>query len=187
MSLTRDQVLAHALNVLDRYGFADLSMRRLAASLGVQPGALYWHFANKQTLLVAVADAILAPRPEVDPDAAWEPQVRLWAGALRRALLARRDGAEVVASVLAVRPAGVDPAGEVARLLVAHGMAPDAALACGMALLHFVMGHTVDEQGNAAMVEFGVTQEMDTQAEARFGLGLDLMVTGLAARLGGGR
>lgn len=185
MSLSRDQVLDHALAVLDRYGFADLSMRRLASSLGVQPGALYWHFANKQTLLVAVAESILAPRPPVSPGAPWEPQVRLWAEALRRALLARRDGAEVVASVLAVRPASVDPAAEVAALLAAHGLAADAARAAALALLHFVVGHTVDEQGNAAMVEFGVTQQADTQADARFAVGLDLLVAGLSVRLGG--
>ena len=54
-------MLTQAVATLDRYGFADLSMRRLAASLGVQPGALYWHFANKQTLLLAVAEVILDP------------------------------------------------------------------------------------------------------------------------------
>ena len=34
-----------------RYGIADLTMRRLARELDVTPGALYWHFANKQQLL----------------------------------------------------------------------------------------------------------------------------------------
>lgn len=182
MSLSREQVLEHALGVLDQYGFADLSMRRLAASLGVQPGALYWHFANKQTLLVAVAEAILAPRPRLTPQDRWEPQVRTWAETLRRALLAHRDGAEVVASVLAVRPVTVDPAGEVAAVL-AHRMPADSARAVGMALLHFVIGHTVDEQGNAAMAEFGVAESVDTEAEARFEVGLDLMVAGLCTRM----
>ena len=108
-------MLGHALAILDQYGFADLSMRRLATSLGVQPGALYWHFANKQTLLTAVAEAILSPRPPVcvptgsagtgSAPTAWEPAVRTWACGLREALLSHRDGAEVVASVLVVRPA----------------------------------------------------------------------------------
>ncbi len=181
MTLSREQVLQHALAVLDQYGFADLSMRRLAASLGVQPGALYWHFANKQTLLISVAEAILAARPTVRPDQPWEPQIRSWALALRRALLSRRDGAEVVASVLAVRPATVDPAAEPAAVFAAQGMHPQRARAAGMALLHFVIGHTVDEQGNAAMAEFGVVPTVDAEAENRFGDGLDLMVAGLSA------
>src|SRR5258708_1968452 len=36
-------------------------MRRLARELDVTPGALYWHFANKQQLLGAVADEVLRP------------------------------------------------------------------------------------------------------------------------------
>jgi TetR/AcrR family tetracycline transcriptional repressor len=196
VSLSREQVLGHALAILDQYGFADLSMRRLATSLGVQPGALYWHFANKQTLLTAVAEAILSPRPPVcvptgsagtgSAPTAWEPAVRTWACGLREALLSHRDGAEVVASVLAVRPATLDPAGEIAAVLMAHAMAAAQARAAGMALLHFVIGHTVDEQGNAAMAEFGVAQAVDTEAQERFAAGLDLFVAGLGVRLSGG-
>lgn len=184
-TLTREHVLEHALTVLDRYGFADLSMRRLATSLGVAPGALYWHFANKQTLLASVAEAILAGRedPGLPVEGPWEPQLRAWAHALRRALLSRRDGAEVVASVLAVRPSQVDPAGEPTRVLTAHGVPPAQARAAAMALLHFVMGHTVDEQGNAAMAEFGVAEAVDTEAQERFAYGLDVMLDGLACRM----
>jgi hypothetical protein len=46
--------------ILDAYGLGDLSMRRLAERLGVKAGALYWHVANKQSLLAAVSDEILA-------------------------------------------------------------------------------------------------------------------------------
>ena len=61
MQLRRADVVDGAMAILDEYGLADLTMRRLASSLGVQPGALYWHFPNKQTLLGALADRILAP------------------------------------------------------------------------------------------------------------------------------
>ncbi|GEA88717.1 TetR family transcriptional regulator [Cellulomonas cellasea] len=63
MALSRVQVVAAALEILDEYGLGDLTMRRLATSLGVQPGALYWHVANKQALLAEVADAIVADLP----------------------------------------------------------------------------------------------------------------------------
>ena len=51
----RHDVVERAVTVLDEYGLADLTMRRLAAELDVRPSALYHHFANKQTLLAAVA------------------------------------------------------------------------------------------------------------------------------------
>ncbi|WP_233189149.1 TetR/AcrR family transcriptional regulator, partial [Subtercola sp. Z020] len=58
---TRAGVVDAALRILDDQGLPDLTMRHLAAALDVQPSALYWHFPNKQTLLAAVADRIVAP------------------------------------------------------------------------------------------------------------------------------
>jgi len=63
VALSRDQVVATAVDLLRRYGLGDLTMRRLARELGVAPGALYWHVANKQELLVHVADALLSEIP----------------------------------------------------------------------------------------------------------------------------
>ncbi len=60
MAHRRQDVVERAIAVLDAYGLGDLSMRRLGAELGVQPSALYHHFKDKQTLLAAVADEILA-------------------------------------------------------------------------------------------------------------------------------
>src|SRR5699024_7723468 len=44
MQLRRHDVLSGAIAILDEYGLGDLTMRRLGAALGVQAGALYWHF-----------------------------------------------------------------------------------------------------------------------------------------------
>ncbi len=59
MRLTRDQVVGVALDLLDEVGLDNLTMRRLAAALGVKNGATYWHFPSKQALLEAMADAML--------------------------------------------------------------------------------------------------------------------------------
>jgi AcrR family transcriptional regulator len=50
----RDQAIQVAFTQFSRSG--DLSMRKVAAELGVTATALYHHFANKQALLDAVAD-----------------------------------------------------------------------------------------------------------------------------------
>ena len=60
VSLTKPDVVRAGVEILDAYGLGDLSMRRLAERLGVKAGALYWHVANKQSLLAAVSDEILA-------------------------------------------------------------------------------------------------------------------------------
>src|SRR3954469_7069845 len=72
VALTRQKIEDAAMEILRSYGLADLSMRRLARDLGVQPGALYWHVKNKQELLGVRAGQFLAAVPEPDagrPDA----------------------------------------------------------------------------------------------------------------------
>ena len=61
--LTRQRVVAEALAVIAQDGVQALTMRRLAARLGVVPGALYHHVGNKQQLQDLVLDGVLA---EVD-------------------------------------------------------------------------------------------------------------------------
>lgn len=99
-------VVTAAVAILDEFGLADLSMRRVAAALEVRPSALYWHVPNKQRLLAAVADRILDDA--VMPPMTGDPRldVRARALALHEAMLAHRDGAEVVASTVALGVGG---------------------------------------------------------------------------------
>ncbi|WP_309102670.1 TetR family transcriptional regulator [Microbacterium sp.] len=129
----RRSVVECALRLLDEVGLPDLSMRRLASELDVQPSALYWHFVNKQSLLAAVADRILDAVPE--PDADWT--VAATARAIRDALLAYRDGAEVVMSTYALR-LGARRA-QAALVASLGGAGTDAATAD--AAFEFILGH----------------------------------------------
>src|SRR4051812_4937649 len=98
MRYRRADVVEQALGVLDAYGLADLTMRRLGSELGVQPSALYHHFDNKQTLLAAVADEILARGTQGARPDAWDDRLVAICSQLRDAMLAYRDGAELVAT-----------------------------------------------------------------------------------------
>src|ERR1700761_687405 len=64
--ITRDVVLATALELIDRDGVDGLSMRRLARVLGRDPMILYRHAPNKAALLDGVAETVLA-QLKVDP------------------------------------------------------------------------------------------------------------------------
>jgi AcrR family transcriptional regulator len=85
--LTRQRVVAEALAVIAQDGVHALTMRRLAARLGVVPGALYRHVRNKQQLHDLVLDNVLA---EVDvhlePSLAWTEQLKVLAQRLRQVL-----------------------------------------------------------------------------------------------------
>jgi AcrR family transcriptional regulator len=102
--LTRERVVAEALAVIAEEGVQALTMRSLAARLGVVPGALYHHVRNKEELQDLVLDGVLAEVDlDLDPSLAWTERIKLLAHRLR-AVLEQHPG---VAGVLKTR----DPLG----------------------------------------------------------------------------
>lgn len=75
--LSRDAVLDAAVALADEHGLDKLSMRQLAANLGVEAMSLYNHVAHKRALLEGIVDRVWA---QVDL-AADEPD---WRAALHR-------------------------------------------------------------------------------------------------------
>jgi TetR/AcrR family transcriptional regulator, tetracycline repressor protein len=186
VQLHKRDVVEAATTLLDSYGIADLTMRRLARELDVSPGALYWHFANKQQLLGAVADRILEPVGDVA--GGWRDRVTGLCVQLRDALLSHTDGAELVSASFA---AGQSEA--MAQILA--GLA-DAAADAGVdsahaelaarTVVYYVLGFTADEQSrlqwDAAGASLPDGQSVLTEdPSARFAFGLRLLVDGIAA------
>lgn len=199
MALTSSDVVQAAIGILDEYGLGDLTMRRLAAALGVQPGALYWHVANKQALLGAVADTILEGLDDDMPSGDWDLRFTELAHRLRAALLAHRDGAEVVAAAHALRTGRGSTLALLTRVLTDAGFTAVEAELAALAVLHYVLGHTVDEQGHAQSAALVAESSGGTSEgaavgpqtadspllgeTARFGFGLSVFVDGLRTRL----
>lgn len=178
--LTGDDFVAAALAILDAHGLPDLSMRRIADAVGVKVGAIYWHHENKQSLLAGVTDVILA---EVPPpgDGPWEEAIRGWAAAARGVLLRHRDAAELVASTLAAGLSARDPALGLADVLRRCGLSPDWAGPAGRALVHFVLGHVMQEQTRRHMLEVGVLSgPVSALDDDGYAVGVQLLLDGIA-------
>lgn len=151
MPLTREQVLAEALRLVDEQGVDALSLRTLAARLDVKAPSLYWHVAGKAELVAAVSDAVMGEAidalPALDPVADWREWLAGALTALRTAMLAHRDGARIVSAahdslrraefteraMARLVDAGVD--GARAWILVLTGT-------------RYALGHVVAEQGD---------------------------------------
>ena len=183
----RTDVVARALAVLDTHGLGDLTMRRLGAELGVQPSALYHHFATKQLLLAAVADEILARGTRAatgrPAGATWDERVVARCRALRDALLAYRDGAEVVATVHAFNLGARAPYDDLRATLLDAGLDEELAVTATRTLLHFVFGHTADEQTHLQAGSAGAIADAPRERDD-FHAGLALVVDGIALRVG---
>ncbi len=185
MQLHKSDVVDAATGLLDTYGIADLTMRRLARELDVSPGALYWHFPNKQALLGAVADRIL--RPVDDVTGSWRERVGGICARLRDALLSHTDGAELVsASFAAGQSAGM---ASIVRALadaaVDAGVAPGQAELAARTVVYYVLGFTADEQSRLQWDAAGVLADgqsvLTTDPSGRFAFGLGLLVGGIAS------
>ncbi|AKS34419.1 TetR/AcrR family transcriptional regulator C-terminal domain-containing protein [Mycolicibacterium goodii] len=190
MQLHKPDVVAAATKILDDHGIADLTMRRLARELDVTPGALYWHFANKQELLGAVADHILQAARVGTDNLGWREQIHESCRALRDALLSHTDGAELVSSSFAsgqsvVVTEVVERLASAARGAGVHDADTGAA---ARTVVYYVLGFTVDEQSRLqwdAVGALGDDQSVLTRDSTRqFRFGLQLLIDGLAAHGG---
>lgn len=170
--LKHDEVVDAAVRILRTHGLADLTMRRLARELGVQPGALYWHVDNKQTLLVQVCERMLA---EVTTAAGSEPAagIRQLARDIRAAVLPVPDGSDVVALGYALDPDSSPAFVRLRRLVGAFSDSPAAARAATDLVVHHVLGSIATEQNRTAA---GLPV---TGATVAFERGLDLVLTSL--------
>lgn len=169
----RDSVARSALALLDEVGLADLSMRRIAAGLDVQPSALYWHFANKQELLAELADRITATIPSEPTD------VVATARGIRDALFTYRDGAELVLSTYALQLGSSQAQTALADALRAQGAADVEDRSA--AILHFVLGHaTLVQQRMHADSHGALPETDDVDVTAGLDRVFDLGVTALA-------
>ncbi len=190
---TRDDVVMAALGILDQHGLPDLTMRRLGATLDVQPSALYWHFENKQTLLASIADRIVE-RARAVPHGGrdWRSATTEEAYALRDALLAFRDGAEVVSSTLALGLGAGLPLAMLTDSIARGGFGPRTSGIAASALLHFVLGHVSHEQQRLQADSLGVVADAPTEngpesdptllARESFDFGITLLLAGLEAQ-----
>lgn len=161
MGYHRSEVVERAIGVLDDTGLEGLSMRKLAADLGVQAGALYHHFDNKAALLAAVADEILRRGRRPAEIVAWDAELHLLCVELRDAMRRHRDGAALIAQV---HSSDAEALERPMRSALERGGADVRLARVGArTLVRFVLSHEDDDAGD-------------------FALGLGLILDGLAAR-----
>ena len=74
--LNRDRVLTAAVVLADDVGLDALSMRKLAAELGVVPMALYKHVAHREELITGMVDALIAEIGPAVEQGDWRSSIR---------------------------------------------------------------------------------------------------------------
>ena len=179
--LTRETVIASALDLLDEVGLDAVSTRALAKRLGVEQPSLYWHFRKKEDLLSAMAEAAMAPHataPLPTPADNWRDWFLDNTRSLRRTLLLRRDGARLHAGTTPGKT-DLDRIAEKMAFLTGAGLPERAAQVAMLAAGRFTVGSVLEEQADPDP-DAGTSP---ISHEAAFEAGLALIVDGLARQI----
>jgi AcrR family transcriptional regulator len=151
--LSRDRVVDTALAIVDRDGLDALTMRRLAAELGVEAMSLYHWFPNKAAILDALVEAAIRETAVIiGPSRAtgWRENLRVLAVAYRQVLLAHPNTLSCVSG----RPgSSVESMRFIERMLDvlrSDGFSPATATQATHSVLAYITGSVAAEVGRSA-------------------------------------
>jgi AcrR family transcriptional regulator len=150
--LSRAQVLAAALALIDAEGVEALSMRKLGKALDRDPMRLYRHASSKEALLDGVVEIVLSEL-EVPPadHGDWEAALRRSAHAFRALAIAHPHVVPLLvtrplATPLAMRPLGtLRPLENLLELFIEAGFDGGGALHAYRLYIGFLYGHVLNE------------------------------------------
>jgi AcrR family transcriptional regulator len=178
LPLTRDRVLAAAMDLADEDGIDALTMRRLADQLGVEAMSIYHHLPNKGAILDGLAEQVFLEIETAvggfdvpDPGTPWVTTVRPRILGARRVMLRHRWVPGVMESRGVMTPTMARYVDAIVGAMHAGG--------CSYDLIH----HSLHALGSTM---FGFNQELMLDSDTPSGEDLTLMhdfVPHLAAML----
>ena len=178
-----------ALRILDEEGRARLTMRRLAAALGVEAASLYAHVASKDDLVDAVLDVVLdsVTLPEPDTDA----RTALSAGFLRyrRTLVAHPSIVILMTERARFSRSQLRLAQRSIEILESVGLSARVAVDAHVTLIAYVLGFILQEvarpttpsteTASSPLLQRALSTLAERSVDERFEVGLALILDGV--------
>ncbi|BCJ50320.1 TetR family transcriptional regulator [Actinoplanes sp. NBRC 14428] len=204
--ITKDQIVAAALDVLDEQGIGGLTVRALAARLDVRAPALYWHMRDKQEMLdemgTVVHRRVAQALSESSLGTGWRDGLSALAHALRSEYLLHRDGARTFSAARLTDAEVLRAQEPVLAQLTAAGFDIAGAADALDLVTAFVVGFVVEEQKHRQSAEAGearlsldglgetaplvkAAEEARDRGDKRFERQLRILLEGIAAGLDG--
>jgi AcrR family transcriptional regulator len=206
--LSRERILAAALQLVDAGGVEKLSMRRLATALGVDPMAIYRHLPDKAAVIAGMVELVFSEFqvPTVE-GAGWRDKVRAFAGAYRALAQRYPNLIGYLVTHIEVSAPAVLAVGEfLAATLRQAGLAPLQVVTASNLIIDYLNGYVLGESSGRLgqpgefdefyalldslpagsypemMAVYGALDEATLQAHADDEL--ELILVGIAAWLG---
>ena len=209
--LTRERIVAAAIEILDRDGLDAVSTRRVAEDLGTGSASLYAHVTSRDELLELMVDRIAGEIEVPEPDPArWQDQLRAFGQHAQQVWTAHSDIARASLATIPTGPNRLRIVEGLLAILCAAGFSGQVASWAVDRLLIYIDADVYEGSLYAARIKQGLDVEeyvssirdyyrklpadrfpliatmADTIAadgDQRFEFGLGLLIAGLAARL----
>ena len=149
MTVTRDDVIHTAIQLLQEVGLDGLTLRKLATELGISAPTLYWHVKDKRELLDLMSEEMVRTArekmPPFPPNLPWDEKIAEGMRRQYQAIIVWRDGARVVAGN---RPteAALPQIEQFLKMWVEAGFPPNEALAYVLTFGDFIIGCALEHQ-----------------------------------------
>lgn len=150
--ITRDRIVAAALDVLDEGGADAVTVRAVAQRLDVKAPALYWHVRDKQELLDEMGTEIqrrVQRSVGSGVTESWPGALADYARALRNEYLRHRDGARTFSGTRLTDPEVLRSQEPWLRQWTAAGLAIADLVTAAELVTAFVVGFVIEEQERA--------------------------------------
>lgn len=189
--LTRPEIVAAAVRLLEREGAAAFSLGAVAKELGVFPRAIAWHMGTREELVVAVVDAVFVNVDLENRQAHWEAELVRVAGSVRSTFLLHAAVVPLIQNRL-TSPATLALVEHVTDVLASGGFRGTDLLHGVNAYLAYVIGFHLTESGGAAssdevwaksaqahLEDVGGQVDLRETLSASFHAGLQMLLTGM--------
>ena len=177
--LTREVVVRAAVDLVDRQGLRELSMRRLGATLGVEAMSLYRYVDGREDLLDAVIESVVGelsaePDEGAPPGDGWQGFLQHLAHSVRRVALSHPQLFPLLATRHPAAPwirpplRSLDWIETFLRGLTTRGFSDASAVSAYRAFTSFLLGHLlleVSSRADAPMPVDGVVPETSADTE----------------------
>lgn len=200
LALTRERIIEVAVDFIDTHGLDALSMRKLGAALDVKGMSLYNHVANKSEVLDSVVEALWAETEAAAPALPdWHEGIRSVAHAMRGTIRRHPNAAPLIFSQQLMPQAALRLVRTHVAELVSAGFEQSTAYDLLRTIWSYAFGSAFAEitwdTGNPGcavdvrqLLGPGTPDDLvavadvfcgQSNAEAQFELGLDLMLRGI--------
>ncbi|MCF6411429.1 TetR/AcrR family transcriptional regulator C-terminal domain-containing protein [Pseudalkalibacillus salsuginis] len=188
MAITKEAIINASLDILNRDGIGNLSMRTLAKELNIKAASLYWHIKDKQGLYDLIAEHLNQEivLPDTIDDA--KEAITILALEFRRVLSSTRDAVDIFAQSIPTTPSRIKAIKFLLAALTKYGVSDKNCLTAANMVNNYITSFVADEQrakhfssedAKQFGLLFGEQYEISLDFEQQFLYGLRVLFAGL--------